>query len=358
MNNNYFPVFLQVIIVLILGLVLLLVFPELKKNTWSIALTFVILFLLISNYFLTAEMLEKPLKCNNRSNFTNVNNNSKLNNNLSVNNLSSYNQNLNRIENYRKQLDKLSKQELEKLNGPQLNKILDSLEMNLKSNKYDILNQSKNKFVNDKDVPGIYVNNDVFPDSVKKFHDLHIPVMGPLDEIPAEEYQDRLNYLYYSTQHPYNNITYREYKSDSDLRLIKDKSSLIEGDKSKFNQTLDRWYPNMSINQINYRDCTNFESGPLSCNQPNPGLNDNILNNKDIEKFESIISKPKNLQKIYKEPIIFQNTDDITTHCLDQNNESPCDISNSLCSNCKVGTCWKGICGSDVFEEGKFIRSK
>ena len=44
--------------------------------------------------------------------------------------------------------------------------------------------------------------------------------------------------------------------------------SLIKGDKSEFNIEMERWYPSMSINQINYRDCTNHENSDLSCIQP------------------------------------------------------------------------------------------
>ena len=391
--NNKFPLLIQLFVSAIIVALIRLSLSNLKlsDNTLLYALLYVVVFLLLVNFLLTDKLLCKsPLKlCNKKlpvttakitkklnnqlsinknnnnknNNNKNNNNNNKNNNNKNKNNNKNDNQNkinkhktnLQKIHNYRKQLDKLSTQELEELNGPQLKRILDSLEMNIKGYLKDA-NLNKLQYTsNNKETPGLYVENDVFPDSVKQFHDLSIPVMGPFDEISQEEYQDRLNYLYYATQHPYKNVSYRDYKSASDKRLLNDKSSLIKGDKSEFNIEMERWYPSMSINQVNYRDCTNHENSELSCLQPHPNKQDNILNNsKDNsnkeEKFASVSSMPKSLVN-NQIPILFKNTDTNNEDIL-KDNEYPRDISNDLCAHCTVGTCWKGICGSRIFEDG------
>ena len=375
--NNKFPLLIQLFVATIIVALIRLSLSDLKlsENTLLYALLYVVVFLLLVNFLLTDKLLCKsPLKlCKEKLPVTTAKISKKLNNKLSINKnnknsknnknykndnenkINKHKTNLQKIHNYRKQLDKLSAQELEELNGPQLKRILDSLEMNIKGYLKDE-NLTKLKYTsNNKEIPGLYVENDVFPDSVKQFHDLSIPVMGPFDEISPEEYQDRLNYLYYATQHPYENVSYRDYESASDKRLSNDKSSLIKGDKSEFNIEMERWYPSMSINQVNYRDCTNHEDSDLSCLQPHPNKPDNILKNgKDKsnkeEKFASVSSSPKLLVN-NQIPILFKNTD-INNEDMLKDNEYPRDISNDLCAHCTVGTCWKGICGTRILEEG------
>ena len=390
--NNKFPLLIQLFVSAIIILLIRLLVPDLKlsENTLFYAVAYVVVFLVLVNFLLTEKLLCKsPLalckeklpvttakitkklnnnknntRNNNKNNTRNNNKNNTRNNNKNNNDntnkkgktLNNHNNNLQKISNYRKQLDKLNTEELEQLNGPQLKRILDSLEMNIKGYLRDEnLNMLESNNGNNKEIPGLFVENDVFPDSVKQFHDLSVPVMGPFDEITQEEYQDRLNYLYYATQHPYKNVSYRDYQSAADKRLVDNKSSLIKGDKTQFNVEMERWYPSMSINQVNYRDCTNHENSELSCIQANPNKKYNILNStKDNtdkeEKFASISSSPKSLGN-NKNPILFKNTD-IGNEDILKDNESPRDISNDLCSHCTVGTCWKGICGSRIFENG------
>ena len=366
--NNKFPLLIQLFVSVIIVVLVRLSLSDLtfSENTLLYALLYVIVFLLLVNFLLTDKLLCKsPLKlCKEKLPVTTAKMTKKINNKLSnyknnkndnLNQTKKHKTNLQKINNYRKQLDKLSAQELEELNGPQLKRILDSLEMNIKGYLKDKKLNKLQYTSNNKETPGLFVENDVFPDSVKQFHDLSIPVMGPFDEITQEEYQERLNYLYYATQHPYKNVSYRDYESASDKRLLNDKSSLIEGDKSEFNIEMDRWYPSMSINQVNYRDCTNHENSKLSCLQPHPNKNDNILNisknnsNKE-ENFVSLSSSPKLLSN-NQIPILFKNTD-INNEDILKDNDYPRDISNDICAHCTVGTCWKGICGSRVLEEG------
>ena len=323
--NNKFPLLIQLFVSAIIVALIRLLLSDIKlsENTLLYALLYVVIFLLLVNFLLTDKLLCKsPLKLckkklpvttakivkkindkknkNNNKLTNNKPNNNKLtnnkNNNDKQNQMNIHKKNLEKIYNYRKQLDKLSAKELEKLNGPQLKRILDSLEMNikgyLKGEKLSKLQYNSNN----KEIPGLYVEEDVFPDSVKKFHDLSIPVMGPFDETTEEEYQDRLNYLYYATQHPYKNVSYRDYESSSDKRLLNDKSSLIKGDKKEFNIEMERWYPSMSINQVNYRDCTNHENSNLSCIQPLQNKSNKILdisknNSNKKEKFPICIFK-------------------------------------------------------------------
>ena len=57
--------------------------------------------------------------------------------------------------------------------------------------------------------------------------------------------------------------------SDGDYRLVRDKASLAPYSDIHLNQTYSN-YPELSQSQLNYKACTNYESGKQSCLIPNP----------------------------------------------------------------------------------------
>ena len=92
-----------------------------------------------------------------------------------------------------------------------------------------------------------------------------------------------------------NECNFSDRISDADLRIMKDKSSLT-GCSKKYHIRSYTGYPELSKKQINYNDCTNYESGENSCLIPNPKRDLNkiipdtsilisgIANNKDISQ--------------------------------------------------------------------------
>ena len=64
-------------------------------------------------------------------------------------------------------------------------------------------------------------NHNLIPIQYKKVENtnLKMPISGPLDHLEPDELMNRLNYLYYTTSHPYKPMNYLEYKSHDDNEL-------------------------------------------------------------------------------------------------------------------------------------------
>ena len=128
---------------------------------------------------------------------------------------------------------------------------------------------------------------------------------------------------------------------------------------------LARWYPDSTLNQINARDCTNYEPGhPLSCVQALTKENldiktksslikdDLLLETENDKKKEAFCSSGMNkstqaiLEKVPTLPTLFKNAPGYVE------NNTTRDISSDLCRGCTVGQCSKGVCGSRLLETG------
>jgi len=204
---------------------------------------------------------------------------------------------------------------------------------------------------------GIRVDDGTFPDSVQKYYDTEIPIMGPLDGLSPTDMNSRLTYLYRKTATPYKPLTYFDFVSDSDKLLQSaGKYQVLNGPTQSNPRSLDeyrvemeRWYPTMSKNQINERDCTNFAPGsPGSCLIKPESLLDGA-GKKLVEKFENYTSQPRNLNTLNKFPALFKNAPEYYNA---DDTETTVDISGAISRGGKIGICRSDYCGSRVLEPG------
>lgn len=203
---------------------------------------------------------------------------------------------------------------------------------------------------------GIRVDDGTFPDSVQKYYDTEIPIMGPLDGLSPSDMNTRLSYLYRKTATPYKPLTYFDFVSDADKSLANaGKYQVLNGptqsgpqDLDKYRTEMERWYPTLSKNQINERDCTNFKPGtPGSCLIKPESLLDNA-GKKLVEKFENYTSQPRSLNTLKTFPTLFKNA---KYHNADDT-EGITDISGHIARGGKLGFCRSDYCGSKVLEGG------
>jgi hypothetical protein len=187
---------------------------------------------------------------------------------------------------------------------------------------------------------GIDVEPGSFPDSVIKIHDAEIPVMGPLDGLSPEDMNSRLTYMYRKTAYPYRPMTYFDFVTDSDKLLAKAGPYQVlnappHRSLAEYRQEMERWYPTLTKDQINVRDCTNFAPGsPGSC-LIKPELLD-AGSKALVENFESYSSMPKSLDIMKTIPTLFKNAPDY--HNADYT-ETVSDISHNISRGGVVGQC-------------------
>lgn len=186
---------------------------------------------------------------------------------------------------------------------------------------------------------------------------------GPFDGLPPTEMKQRLNYLYYATSHPKGKVSYLDYKTHSDKLLEKQKTSLASEDNEMLNETR-AFYPDLTNNQVNARDCLQQGYNNESCYQ-HPKLFKNLKKtNKNSKKLNNT-NNSNNVKKILTDGINENNVnhiikEDFSSPSLvcDKNpfksiminapgnpNEKQYDISNLLCRGCTVGVCEDNYCG-------------
>lgn len=204
---------------------------------------------------------------------------------------------------------------------------------------------------------GIRVDEHTFPDSVQKYYDTEIPIMGPLDGLTPGDVNTRLTYLYKKTATPYKPMTYFDFVSDSDKLLTNaGKYQILNGptqnkprELNEYRSEMERWYPTMSNNQINERDCTNFAPGtPGSCLiKPESLLSESEKNL--VEKFENYTSQPRDINTLKTLPTLFKNAPNYRNA---DDTETTVDISQNISRGGKIGMCRSDYCGSRVLEPG------
>lgn len=189
---------------------------------------------------------------------------------------------------------------------------------------------------------------------------------NPFDNLEPNELMSRLNYIYYATANPYQMVSYGNYKTEMDKIIEKDKSLLSSGDEF-FKQYNAKYYPQLSVNLIDARDCLNEGSGSKSCFQT-PQLFENLKEVK--EGFTSGSTTPTSilsqgidtLNKVFlKEgfsnpmvldtdmrtlPTMFKNAPDGQDFPLDivGNEYLRIDDSEKLCRHCKLAVCKDDVC--------------
>lgn len=180
----------------------------------------------------------------------------------------------------------------------------------------------------------------------------------PFDGLKPKELLNRLNYIYYATSNPQEPINYLDYKTHADKVLDSDNTKLSTNDK-KLLEYSKAYYPQLSENQIDTKDCLNGGSDKTSCFQ-NPSLFFNVKNDFNVltkgvnEDNANLIvredfSSPLILDtKDRYEPALFFNSPfNNLDKPLDQesNERIQIDTSHDVCKNCKIALCTNDYCG-------------
>ena len=182
----------------------------------------------------------------------------------------------------------------------------------------------------------------------------------PFDGLPPGELLTRLDYLYYATANPNKMVNYHDFKTHADKYLDEDGSKLSVND-TKLQAYAAGFYPQLTANQIDARDCLNYGSGPGSCFQSkqlfynvkndfnilDKGINNDNANLVVREDF----SMPMNLDINERDmPVLFMNAprgnQDFPLDITSNENvvKYMADESLSLCRNCKLAVCKDDYC--------------
>jgi hypothetical protein len=188
----------------------------------------------------------------------------------------------------------------------------------------------------------------------------------PFDGLPPGELLSRLNYIYYATANPAKMLNYHDFKTHADIYLDKDGSKLSTNDL-KLQTYSSSFYPQLTRNQIDARDCLNEGSNNRSCFQ-SPQLFHNVKNNFNImekgvnlDNVNLIIKEDFSMPMILNphtryEPILFTNAPNGNQDkILDQQSNETINLSTNqvdLCTNCKLGICKNDYCN---FQNKLFI---
>jgi hypothetical protein len=192
----------------------------------------------------------------------------------------------------------------------------------------------------------------------------------PFDGLNPNELLSRLNYIYYATAQPAKRINYNDFKTHAD-KLLDSDGTKLSNDDAKLQSYAAGHYPQLTVDQIDARDCLNYGSGPNSCFQSkqlfyNVANNFNILDkgvnmdNANLVVREDF-SMPQNLEAIVSRPlpldvpdrnagIMFINAPkgNLDRPLDQESNESlgrKLDDSNAICRNCKLAVCRDDYCG-------------
>lgn len=206
------------------------------------------------------------------------------------------------------------------------------------------------------------------------------PNSPPFDNLEPSELLTRLNYIYYATANPYEFISYADFKTDADKRVERDGSSLSSQDPfyAKYNA---KYYPQLSKNLLDTRDCLNGGNSTDSCFQT-PQLFANLAASsasKAKEAFTNADEKPKptsilsqglnQINKVFLQdvtqtikegfsnpmildaevrhlPIMYRNAPSGQDKILDaiSNEYIRIDDSDKTCRNCKLAVCKDDYC--------------
>ena len=185
----------------------------------------------------------------------------------------------------------------------------------------------------------------------------------PFDGLGPAELLSRLNYIYYATANPLKPINYLDYKTHADKLLNSDNTKLSTNDTHLL-QYSKAFYPQLSENQIDTKDCLNGGSEKTSCFQ-NPSLFFNVKNDFNI-LTKGVNEDNANLliredfsnsmvldTKSRYEPVLFMNAPNgnLDRPLDQQSNETiNLDIYNgngnatNFCRHCKLAMCKNDYC--------------
>jgi hypothetical protein len=180
----------------------------------------------------------------------------------------------------------------------------------------------------------------------------------PFDGLEPTELMSRLNYIHYATANPAKMLNYHDFQTHADKYLEQDRTKLSTNDP-KLQTYSAGYYPQLTTDQIDAKDCLNYGSGPQSCFQShqlfyNKEHNFNILEKGvNIDNANLIIredfSMPMKLDpKSRYDPVLFVTAPKGNLDkSLDQESNERIDLSaeeTSLCRNCKLAVCSNDYC--------------
>ena len=187
----------------------------------------------------------------------------------------------------------------------------------------------------------------------------------PFDGLDPKELLSRLNYIYYVTSNPQKPIRYLEYKTHADKLLDSDSNGNGNGNgklstnDEKLLQYSNAFYPQLTKDQIDTKDCLNYGSEKGSCFQ-NPSLFFNVKNDFNVltkgvnENNANLLiredfSNPMTIDpNVRYENVLFTNApkDNLDRPLDQQSNEHiNLDTNNPICRNCKLAICKNDYCG-------------
>ena len=230
--------------------------------------------------------------------------------------------------------------------------------------------EESNRFVTEKNIEDTKYS--IFHTETKSSDNSISGDKPPFDGLDPKELLSRLNYIYYATAQPAKRINYHDFKTHADTLLDTDGTKL-SNDDPKLQSYAAGFYPQLTADQIDARDCLNYGSGLKSCFQSKQLFYNAIRDFNILDKGVNVdnanlvvredFSMPKNLEAITSRPlpldvayrnsvgrVLFVNAPkgnlDIP---LDQeSNESlgpKLDDSIALCHNCKLAVCRYDYCG-------------
>lgn len=234
----------------------------------------------------------------------------------------------------------------------------------LSSDNYPLKDDANNRFAREKDLEdtkyGIFKHKDNNNFEMDK---------PPFDGLEPKELMSRLNYIYFATANPLKPINYTDFKMHADKYLDEDGTKL-SSNEPKLLASSRGFYPQLTADQIDAKDCLNYGSDPSkSCFQSAQlfyniekvkNLSNNINNTNllsqgvNVDNANLIIredfSNPEILNPDYRfEPTLFVNSPiGNLDRALDQeSNESIKLINNGapLCRHCKLAVCENDYCG-------------
>lgn len=179
---------------------------------------------------------------------------------------------------------------------------------------------------------------------------------GPLDGLTPDEMSKRLQYLYYATSHPQNKVSYVDFKTHTDRLLEQQNTSLSSKDRRMIGETRS-FYPDLTENQVNARDCMQGGYGKDSCYQHPKMFKEgfqNMVNTPRKSNSNNVLSSginQNNAQMILKEdfsqPAPNNHKNPFKTLFVNapgNPNEHQYDISGLLCRGCTTGNCNNDYC--------------
>ena len=203
----------------------------------------------------------------------------------------------------------------------------------------------------------------------------NIPDSGnelPFDGLPPSDLLKNMQYLYKETSNPLHVPSQMNTLTSADVTLNKDRKisnsvdgTLVDGNDAKYMSSYlsyaGKYYPNLTLNQVDTRDCLN-DMGANSCFQSakmfektNSILDKGITKqNADVIVREDFVNfaEPSSVNLYSSKPFfdgnqrkLYDSTEPIFMNAP-MNINSNDNIENNMCHGCKIGVCVGDYCAT------------